>query len=100
MGILEWLDKDVSCLLEAEPFKNWLVEKFVEVGLGERRIHYVFKGHGLELRCDKNDKINVIFLKSADNNHSAETLFEIPFSSNRERVLKHFGSPSKSGEKT
>jgi len=95
----EYLGKHVSIMLEETPFKNWPVEKSFEDDLEERIIHYVFKEHGLALRCDKNDKICVIFLYSDNYNGFDESLFEIPFSLNREQVLEHFGAPSESGGK-
>ena len=45
-------------------------------------------------------KISMIFLRADDHDNSDDYLFEIPFTWTREQVLKHFGSPSKSGGKT
>lgn len=95
MSIEGYLGKHVSDLLESEPFKNWPYERSVEDDLEEQIIHYVFSEHTLELRCDKNEKIVVIFLYS-----DKYSLFEISFSHSRAQVFEKLGRPSKSGEKT
>ena len=97
--ITEFLGKHVSSILEREPFKNWPVERSVELDLEEPIIQYVFKGHALALRCDRDDKISVIFLRADYHNNLDEELFKIPFFWARKQVLDHFGTPSKSGEK-
>src|SRR6516162_3551186 len=97
MKLPEYLGKHATHLLRDEPFKNWQVERSLERDL--KIIHYVFQGHGLELRCDRNENISVIFLFSDDGNCFPDTLFEVPFLWNREQVLARFGAPSKSGEK-
>jgi hypothetical protein len=99
MKIADYLGSHVLRMLGDSPFRTWLVERSFENDLEERIILYVFKEHGLELRCDQSDKISVIFLHSENYNGFDETLFEISFSCSREQVLKHFGTPSKSGEK-
>jgi hypothetical protein len=86
-------------MLEASPFNLWPVEKSFEDGLPETIIHYVFVQHGLELHCDRHDKISTIFLHSDDFNGFDENLLDTPFSSNRNKVIEIFGVPSKSGEK-
>lgn len=97
MNIEKNLGKHVSKLLQQQPFKDWVVERSLEDDLEEPTIHYIFQDRGLELRCDPNEKISVIFLDS--NEDLCEDLFEIPFSLNRAEVMDHFGKPSKSGDK-
>jgi hypothetical protein len=99
-NIADYLGSPASSILQATPFKDWPVEKsFEEEDLEEPIINYVFLRHGLELRCDRDDKISVIFLYSDEFNGFNEGLFEIPFSWGRDQVLEHFGTPSKSGGK-
>jgi hypothetical protein len=98
--IANYLGKPASTMLEAAPFKTWPVEKSFEEDLEEPEIHYVFQQHGLAMRCDRNDKINVIFLYSDEYNGFDESLLELPFSWNRRNVLEHWGTPSKSGSRT
>jgi hypothetical protein len=62
--IAGYLGKPASTMLEADPFKTWPVEKSFEEDLEEPEIHYVFPRHGLAMRCDRDDKISVIFLYS------------------------------------
>jgi hypothetical protein len=97
MEIEKYLGQHVSAMLRESPFKDWPFVKRVENDLEEPIILYVFKGHGFELQCDQNYKISVIFLTSAQDNDSDETLFNFTFSWKREQVLRHFGTPSKSG---
>lgn len=95
MSIEKYIGKHVSNMLQRQPFKNWVVERSLEDGLEEPIIHYVFQDRGLELRCDRDEKISVIFLNSDE--HFGEDFFEIPFSLGRTEVLEHFGKPSNSG---
>ena len=99
MIISEYLGNHVSSLLGQAPFRNWPVEQSSEDCLEVPITHHLFKNHGLELRCDRDDKISVIFLYADDYNGFDEGLFEIPFSLSRAQVQEHFGRPSKSGGK-
>jgi filamentous hemagglutinin len=100
MMISEYLGNHVSSMLGKAPFKNWPVEQSSEEDLEESITHYLFTRHGLELRCDRDDNISVIFLYADNYGGFDEGLLEIPFSSSRAQTLEHFGSPSKSGGKT
>ena len=95
----EYIGSHISTMLESEPFKYWPVEKSVEDDLDEQIIQYVFNGNGLELRCDSDGIISSIFLLSEEYGGFDESLFEIPFSLNRQQVHEILGTPSKSGEK-
>lgn len=97
MNVSDFLGTHVSCLLKTEPFKQWPIERFVERGLEEPIIQYVFHGHAMALRCDRDDKISVIFLRSEKHNIMDGNLCEIPFNWNRTQVLNHLGQPEKSG---
>jgi hypothetical protein len=97
--LANYLGIPASTMLEDAPFKLWLVEKSFEEDLEEPIIHYVFPQHGLELRCDSDNKVSVIFLYSDSFNSFDEALLDIPFSSNRKKVNELFGVPSKSGGK-
>jgi hypothetical protein len=99
MMFSEYLGNHVSRMLGKAPFKDWPVERSFEDCLEEPITHYVFKKHGLELRCDSEDNISAIFLSADDHGGFDEALFEIPFSSSRAQVQEHFGRPSKSGGK-
>lgn len=99
MKLAAYLGMHVSKMLEREPFKGWAVERSTEEDLDEPIIHYVFTGHGLELRCDSAETVSAIFLHSREHGGFRETsLLELPFSSIREQVLEHFGTPSQSGQ--
>jgi hypothetical protein len=84
-------------MLEASPFKLWPVEKSFEEDLPELIIHYVFPRHGLELRCDRDNKISTIFLYADHYNGFDESLLDAPFSLSRRQVRERLGTPSKSG---
>ncbi len=96
--IAGYLGKQAATMLEATPFKVWPVEKSFEEDLKE--FHYVFKQHGLELRCDSSGKIGVIFMRSGARDGFDESLFDIPFFWERRQVLEHLGAPAKSGGRT
>lgn len=93
----DYLGIHITIFLQQEPFTNWPVERSIEDDLDEQIIHYVFAEHGLELRCDCEDRISVIFLYADDYNGFDQSLLEIPFS--RSEVLEGFGTPTKSGLK-
>ena len=98
--IANYLGSPASTMLEATPFKRWPVEKSFEDDLDAPIIHYVFPEHGLELRCDGDDRVSAIFLYSDEFNGFDESLLDAPFSSSRKKVIQLFGSPYKSGGKT
>lgn len=97
--ITDYLGFQASIMLMDEPFKTWAVERSLEKDLDPIIIHYVFPRRGLELRCDDDEKVSVIFLRSDENNAFDDSLIEPSFSWSRKQVLQHFGSPSDSGEK-
>ena len=94
-----YLGKPASAMLADAAFKHWPVEKSFEDDLEEPIIQYVFPQHGLELRCDGDDKVSTIFLCADEFGGFDESLLDVPFSSNRQQVLERLGSPSKSGGK-
>jgi len=97
MEIEKYIGKDISALLKDDIFKNWQYERTLETELDKLIIHYVFEERGLELRCDSNEVITVIFI-AIDKFYVAEkSILGLLFSSNRKAVLNHFGSPFKSG---
>ena len=100
MNIADFLGKNVASMLKEMPFKNWPVERAYEDGLEEPIIHYIFPKNGIELRCDQNDKISVIFLYFDKYGGFDESLFGVSFLWNHERILEHFGNPSKTGDKS
>lgn len=91
-----YLGQNASCLLEADPFKNWPVERTVDDDSEPPEVRYVFVGCGLELNCDREDeKVRCVFLQAEE--HAGTVLSEVPFHLCRGEVLAHFGSLSKSG---
>lgn len=99
MSISIFLGQNIAGLLKESPYKTWPVERSYEDDLEEPIIHYVFPENGLELRCDRNDRISVIFLYFDKYRGFDESLFDVPFSWNRAQVQAHFGTPEKTGEK-
>jgi hypothetical protein len=97
MNLENYLGNHVSRILEVLPFKNWRVDRSLEEDLAEPIIQYVFTDHGLELRCDKEEKILSIFLDADAVDGYSASIVEIPFSNSRKEVLVRFGIPSKSG---
>ncbi len=96
-SLADYLGTPASALLAESPFKHWPFEKSIEDGLDQPVIQYVFPQHGLELRCDGDDKVNTIFLYSDEYFGFDESV--LPFTSSRRQVMQRLGSPSKSGGK-
>ena len=94
----EYLGRKASCLLAAEPFKNWPVERYVDNDSDPPFVGYTFKSCGLQFNCDCEDEIvNSLFLEVEE--HDGTVLSEVPFNLGRVEVLAHYGTPSKSGER-
>lgn len=97
MLLAKYLGQNASCLLEAEPFKNWPVKRRADDDSDPPEVRYVFVGCGLQFNCDREDEtINSVFLEAEA--HAGTVLSEVPFYLRRDEVLARFGSPSKSGE--
>src|SRR5688572_14093129 len=79
-NLANYLGSPVSTMLSVAPFKFWPVQKSFEHDLEEPIVQYVFPLHGLEMRCDRDDKISVIFLHSDEFNGFDEGLLDAPFS--------------------
>ena len=95
----EFLGKHISEILEKPPFNKWSVERSIEDGLLDRKIEYIFEENGLEIHCDEDDEINIIFLFSEEYEGFKEELFELSLSKTSLQVRDYYGNPSKSGEK-
>ena len=96
-SLTKYLGKNASCLLEAEPFKNWPIDRGVDDDSDPPEVRYNFVGCGLQLNCDREDeRVRCFFLEAEA--HAGTVLSEIPFDLCRDEVLVHFGFPSKSGE--
>jgi len=97
--LLNYLDREASFLLADLPFKNWTLNKTVEVGLEKPLTDYVFVQNGMDFVCDENDKVRSIFLYADDSRCFMESIQDLPFTSRRREVIARLGFPSKSGDK-
>jgi len=95
--IQAYLGVPASNMLNDNPFDHWGFERSVTEDLDPQIIHYVFAEHGLELRCDDDNKISVIFIFTDRFGGLDDSLLDFPHSLNRRQVLQRFGEPSKSG---
>ena len=77
--LANYLGCHASAMLEASPFTLWPFEKSFENDLPEPIIHYVLPQHGLELRCDRDDKISAIFLYADEFSGFDGSLLDVPF---------------------
>ena len=93
MRLAAYLGAHVSDLLGIPPFSGWEVTRSTEADLPKIEVWYEFKGHGVEVICDEDERIRTIFLHRGD----GEALSEVAFSLSRREVLERYGSPSKSG---
>jgi plasmid stabilization system protein ParE len=96
IALVEYLGKSASALLGAPPFDAWAVERSVEEDLPDPLIHYVFTGRGVELRCDRDERISAIFIES-DEWIECDPAVGVRFESTRSVVLDRLGVPAKSG---
>jgi hypothetical protein len=97
MRLAKFLGQNASCLLEAEPFKNWPVRRTVDDDSDPPEVLCSFVDCGLRFNCDRHDeRVNSLFLEAET--HAGTVLSEVPFHLSRDEVLARFGSPSKSGE--
>jgi len=97
MKMINYLNKHVSTLLNDVPFKDWPVERHAESDLDEIRVYYLFKERDLEILCDQDEKIRVVFLNAEE--CDCVRLSDIPFNYTKMQVQEHLGKPSKSGGK-
>lgn len=97
--LTDYLGACASNMLRDEPFSNWRFERSIENDLEEPIVQYVFPEHSMDLRCDGDEKIDVIFLSEERQGPQDGNLFEVPFTWSRDQVLSHFGPPAKSGPK-
>jgi hypothetical protein len=97
MRFANYLGQKASCLLEAEPFKNWPIKRSVDDDSDPPEVRYSFVNCGLRFNCDRHDeRVNSLFLEAEE--HAGTILSEVPFHLRRDEVLARFGSPSKCGE--
>lgn len=97
--LANYLGKDASTLMGDTPFKNWTFERSIEKDLDKPLIDYVSSEGGIDFVCDDEDKVQSIFLYCDKSRRFKENIQDMPFSSGRQAVLAHLGSPSKSGGK-
>jgi hypothetical protein len=95
--LADYLGGPVSVLLADAPFKHWTFQKSFENDLEEPLIDYVFAQNGMDLVCDGEDTVTIIFLYSDESRCFKEGLQDIPFSSTRQKIVDRLGPPSKSG---
>jgi len=97
MEIAKYLGQPASCLIQADHFKHWSIERSVDDESDSPEVRYSFTDRGLRFNCDRhNELINCLFLESEKDGNTV--LSEVSFTLGRNEVLKYFGSPSKSGE--
>lgn len=87
-----YIGRHVSELVNAEPFAGWHAIRSVE-NAPTPEIRYVFERHGVELICDRLDRVRTIFVNRGD----GESLVDTPFTMTRMQVRERFGPPAESG---
>lgn len=98
--ISKFLGGKVSLLLSEDPFSKWDYKKYVENDLDEPIVTYEFQREGLELRCNRNEEIKVIFLPSIAFVEAHRLLPQISGASTRQDLMNRFGEPEKIGNAT
>ncbi|MFD1983022.1 hypothetical protein ACFSOZ_10090 [Mesorhizobium newzealandense] len=94
-NILGYLGKPAASLLTSPPFNSWEFKRTVDDDLPEIRIDYVSVRNKFSITCDRDEKIDTIFIESEK---LGRVFLGIAFSFSRNDVLNILGSPSKSGE--
>lgn len=97
MRIADHLGEHSSEMLETEPFAVWSFQRSVDDDVGERIVYNTSEEHGLEVHCDRNERITTLFLDVDRCSEGERIFFEIDRFRDREQVLRHFGVPAKSG---
>ncbi len=97
--LASYLGKHASKLLADPPFQNWKFERTYETDLEEPLIDYVFAQHGIDIVCDREDRVNSLFLYFDERRFFRETIKDIPFTLNRQEVFARLGAPCKSGSR-
>jgi len=92
MELTEYLGRAASELLKAEPFSRWHVVCTKEND-PKPEICYEFDGHGVEVICDRFDRVQTVFVHRGQ----GESLVDFPFAMGRRQVLERLGTPEKSG---
>lgn len=92
-----FIGRPVSELLDTSPLRGWSFDRSVDDDLAERVIHYVFDVNGVELQCDKNENVQVIFLFADEYGGFRGAPLGLSFSSTQEEVRCRFGEPTRSG---
>lgn len=88
-----YLGRDVDELLDTEPFSGWHAVRSIEME-PTPEIRYELEGHGVEVLCDRFDRIKTVFVHRGD----GEALIDIPFAMSRRQVQERFGPPASSGD--
>lgn len=99
-NLIDYLGNPAADMLKDSPFNQWPVKRSFGEDPEEPSFHYVFPQHGLELRCDDDDQINVIFLYSEKYNGFDDSLINWRFCWGRSEVRARLGVPSKSAERS
>ncbi len=90
-----YLGSKASELMGQPPYDRWTFERSVEDDLPSQPIDYVCDDEGLSFNCDRNDRIQSIFLEAENLRYSE---LDLPSQSGRQEVLAYLGVPSFSGE--
>jgi hypothetical protein len=96
--LAKYLNREVSCLLNAEPFCDWQVTRTVYDDSDPPLVGYVFNSRGVQLNCDREgEKVRSLFFEKGGYAESLSS--DISFSLRRQEVRSQLGPPSKSGDK-
>ena len=94
------IGQPVGSLLDREPYSGWSPKRSVSRDIAkELAVHYEFRGHGFELRCDPQENIATIFIDFKKGYDPAlGTPFDILPTTTRDEVRALPGEPSKGSE--
>lgn len=93
MKLADYLGCPSRRLLHQPPFSTWTHTRSQDSTVKPGEIRYEFDHGHVELLCDDDDRVSAIFLHPGVD----DSLAPIPMNSTRLEVLRHFGTPAKSG---
>lgn len=93
-----YLGQPIADVLSVSPFNEWDFERSIESDLPSPVIDYVFANNGVEIGCDQDDHVRVIFYRDVQDTGAGNDFFNLPFATTREEFINRLGEPTKSGK--
>lgn len=93
-----YLGQPISDVLAVSPFNEWGFDRSVDSDLPRPVIDYVFDNKSVEIGCDENERVRVIFYRDTESSEANNGILDIPFATTRAEFIESLGEPTKSGK--